>query len=31
VRYAGPGCGPMHGIEVEFKSEPPLFDIEVKV
>jgi N-methylhydantoinase B len=31
VRYACPGCGRMHGIEVKLKAEPPLYDIEVKI
>ncbi len=30
-RYACPGCGRLHAVEIKLKNEPPLFDCEFKV
>jgi N-methylhydantoinase B len=30
-RYACPGCGRLHAIEIKLKGEPPLFDSEFKI
>ncbi|HXQ53900.1 MAG TPA: hydantoinase B/oxoprolinase family protein [Stellaceae bacterium] len=30
-RYACPGCGRLHNVEVKLKSDPPLYDSEIKV
>ena len=30
-RYACPGCGRLHAIEIKLKNEPPLFDSEFKL
>jgi N-methylhydantoinase B len=30
-RYACPGCGRLHGVEIKRKGEPPLFDSELRL